>query len=188
MKEAWYKATVSLQKIILHAGLGSILSISSPKRFSYRRLNACVLVHLLMIFLAVASPSAAFSDEPEERPQNETSAEECSDSEEKWGIKIVGIRLTANNYMLDFRYRVIDPEKAHMFTQKQIKPYLIDQATGNKLAVTTTRLGPMRQTAVKPVSGRNYAILFGNTNKVVKAGSKVTVVIGDFKVENLVVE
>jgi hypothetical protein len=108
--------------------------------------------------------------------------------EERWGIEIVSIRLSASDYMLDFRYRVIDPEKAHMFTQKQIKPYLIDQATGNKLAVATTRLGPMRQTAVRPVSGRNYAILFGNTNKVVKVGSKITVVIGDFKVENLVVE
>jgi hypothetical protein len=108
--------------------------------------------------------------------------------EERWGIEIVSIRLSASDYMLDFRYRVIDPEKAHMFTQKEIKPYLIDQATGKKLPVARTRLGPMRQTAVTPVSGRNYAILFGNTNKVVKVGSKVTVVIGDFKAENLTVE
>jgi hypothetical protein len=75
-----------------------------------------------------------------------------------------------------------------MFTQKQINPYLIDQGTGQKLSVARTRLGPMRQTAIRPVAGRNYAILFGNTNKVVKVGSKITVVIGDFKVENLVVE
>jgi len=108
--------------------------------------------------------------------------------EERWGIQILSIRLSANDHMLDFRYRVIDPEKAHMLTQKQINPYLIDQATGKKLNVARTRLGPMRQTTVKPISGRNYAILFGNTNKMVKAGSKVTVVIADFKAENLVVE
>jgi len=42
---------------------------------------------------------------------------------------------------------------------------LIDQATGTKLPVPRTRLGPMRQTAVKPAADRDYIILFGNPNK-----------------------
>ncbi|RMG84918.1 MAG: hypothetical protein D6708_16425, partial [Candidatus Dadabacteria bacterium] len=31
---------------------------------------------------------------------------------EKWGIEVVGVMLSAGGYMLDFRYRVVDPEKA----------------------------------------------------------------------------
>jgi predicted secreted protein len=36
--------------------------------------------------------------------------------------------------------------------------------------------------------GRNYSVLFSNMNRSVKKGDKVTIVIGGFKAENLVVE
>ena len=90
--------------------------------------------------------------------------------------------------MLDFRYRVIDPEKASLLLRRDVKPYLIDQATGSKFSVPRTKLGPMRQTAVKPAANRNYIILFGNPGGTVKPGSKVTFVLGDLKIEDLVVE
>jgi hypothetical protein len=56
------------------------------------------------------------------------------------------------------------------------------------MPVPRTRLGPLRQTGVKPIADRNYAILFANSNKIVKPGDKVTVVIGKFRAEDLVVE
>jgi hypothetical protein len=90
--------------------------------------------------------------------------------------------------MLDFRYRVLNPERASDLMQKQTKPYLIHQKTGEKMPVPRTRLGPLRQTGVKPIADRNYAILFANSNKIVKPGDKVTVVIGKFRAEDLVVE
>jgi hypothetical protein len=122
--------------------------------------------------------------------QTKTSAlpEEVPSLEEQWGIRILGIRLSAAGYMLDFRYRVIDPEKASSLLNRQSKAYLIDQATGTQLLVPRTRLGPMRQTAVRPLANRNYFILFSNPGGIVKAGNSVTVVIGDFKAESLIVE
>jgi len=115
-------------------------------------------------------------------------SEALSGLEEKWGIRILGVRLTAADFMLDFRYRVLDADKAKSLLSRQIKPHLIDQETGKKFEVPRTRLGPMRQTAVKPQADRNYIIFFANTGNVLKRGSKVTVVIGEFVVENLVVE
>jgi hypothetical protein len=41
---------------------------------------------------------------------------------------------------------------------------------------------------VQPKADRQYVVLFSNLNKIVKRGNKVTVVIGDFKAENLTVE
>jgi len=108
--------------------------------------------------------------------------------EEQWGIRIVSIRLTAAGHMLDFRYKVIDPEKASTLLDRRNKSYLVHQRTGVKMTVPRTRLGPLRQTAVKPAAGKDYFILFGNMGDVVKQGDKVTVVIGDFKAENLTVE
>jgi len=109
--------------------------------------------------------------------------------EEKWGIRILSIRQSANGYMLDFRYRVIDSGKASLLLSRKEKPYLIDQASGARFMVPSApKVGPLRQTAIKPIADRNYFILFANPGKYVKPGNKVTVVIGEFRVQNLVVE
>ena len=107
---------------------------------------------------------------------------------DQWGIEIVGIRLSAADRMLDLRYKVVFPEKAASLLQRQVETYLIDQATGERLAVPRTKLGPMRQTAVTPQADRHYFILFANPNRTIKQGSKVTLVLGELTVENLVIE
>lgn len=112
-------------------------------------------------------------------------------SEERWGVRIEGIRLSAAGNMLDFRYRVIDPDKASPLVDRTVKPYLLDQASGARLMVPSSpKVGPLRQTSAdgKPLAGRTYFILFANPGKYVKAGNKVTVVIGDFRAEDLTVE
>ena len=108
-------------------------------------------------------------------------------TEEKWGVKVLSIRLTAAGKMLDYRFRVADPEKAVALMQRGDKAYLIDQATGKTMPVPRTKIGPLRQTGSKPKLGAVYPIVFMNLGGVVKPGSKVTVVLGDFRVENLIV-
>ncbi len=109
--------------------------------------------------------------------------------EDRWGIKVLSIRQSAGGYMLDFRYRIIDPDKASQLMRRKDKPYLIDQASGARFMVPSSpKIGPMRQTSVKPIPNRNYFILFANPGKYVKPGNKVTVVIGEFKAEDLIVE
>ncbi len=108
--------------------------------------------------------------------------------ENKWGIRIVGIRLSAMGYMLDFRYRVVDSEKASALFDRKTKPYLIDQGSDKKLAVPSPpQIGPLRSSN-KPEDDRGYFILFGNPGGFVKSGNKVTIVIGDFRVEDLLVQ
>lgn len=107
---------------------------------------------------------------------------------EQWGVEVNRIRLSAAGRVLDFRYRVLDPQKALAFLGPKQKPTLIDQASGVKLSVPVMpKVGALRQKTIKPEAGRIYFILFGNPG-VVKEGSKVTLVIGDVKVENLTVE
>jgi hypothetical protein len=113
------------------------------------------------------------------------SAEEI---EKKWGLRPLSIRQTADGYMLDFRYRIIDAEKAAPLFGYKIKTYLIDQASGAVMAVPDVpKVGALRSTR-KPINDRNYAMLFANPGKYIKPGNKVTVAIGDLKIENLVVE
>jgi hypothetical protein len=105
-----------------------------------------------------------------------------------WGVDIIGVHLVASGSMLEFRYRVLDAKKAKELNDKRWNPYLLDKATGAKLAVPQMeKIGRLRQTAT-PQVGRIYWMMFGNPGKRVKPGSQVSVVIGDFRVDGLVVE
>lgn len=109
--------------------------------------------------------------------------------ERNWGIQVTALRLSAQGYMVDFRYKVLDPGKAAALADPNAKPCLVDQATGARLNVPRSpKVGPLRQSAQNLTGGKIYFALFANPGKVVKSGSKVTVAIGDFKAEDLVVE
>lgn len=105
-----------------------------------------------------------------------------------WGVDIVGVRPVSTGFMLAFRYRIVDAEKAKVINDKRSKAYLIDEATGNVLGVPIMdNLGELRQKAA-PELNHTYFIMFGNPGKLVKSGGRVSVVIGDFRVDGLVVD
>jgi hypothetical protein len=108
--------------------------------------------------------------------------------EETWGIEVTSLRLTANGHMLDYRYRVLDADKAALLFKRQVKPYLIHQPSEKVMAVPeTAKLGPLRNSNI-PQEGKIYWMFFGNAGEIVKHGDRVTVVIGDFRVEDMIVE
>jgi hypothetical protein len=107
---------------------------------------------------------------------------------EKWGIELVAMRSAAAGHMVDFRYRVLDAEKAAPLFKRQTKPYLIHQGSGKVLAVpNTAKIGSLRNSNT-PQNGRIYWMFFGNHHRLVQKGDKVTVAIGDFRATDLVVE
>jgi hypothetical protein len=141
---------------------------------------------LLSLSLSFTNALSAGSQEKAEAPAVTILSPE--EIEENWGVRPLSIRQTADGYMLDFRYRIIDAEKAAPLFGYKIKTYLIDQASGAVMAVPNVpKVGSLRSTR-KPIKDRNYAILFANPAKYIKPGNKVTVAIGDLRIENLVVE
>jgi hypothetical protein len=112
--------------------------------------------------------------------------------EEKWGIQVVALRSTMAGMMIDFRYKVLDAEKAAPLLDLNTKAYLLVERNGAKLDVPSSqKIGALRQTMhpKKIKEGFDYFVLFGNPgSKYAKPGDKVAVVIGDFKAENLVIQ
>jgi len=105
-----------------------------------------------------------------------------------WGVEIQRVSLSAADFMLDFRYKVTDVEKATPILNRQVKPYLMVEKNGVKLPVPSTpKLGSIRQHTQAPEINRIYFVFFKNVSKMVKRGDKVTIVIGDFKAENITV-
>ncbi len=147
------------------------------ERPRFRLSLATILLLLVTVFLVTAANGSASA-----------TLRAGEDIKEKWGIEISSVRLAVDGYMVDFRYRVLDAKKAESLFVRKIKPYLIDQASNKVLAVPNLgKVGPLR-TSNKPKEGRIYWMFFGNTRRLVESGSKVTVVIGDFRVENLSVQ
>lgn len=107
----------------------------------------------------------------------------------RWGIEVTSLRMTAAGRMIDFRFKVHDPEKAATLGKSKSKACLIDQTSGEKLVVPKTpKIGPLRQTAERLDRGKIYFIFFSNLGHKVKTGSKVTLEIGEFRAENLIVQ
>jgi len=103
-----------------------------------------------------------------------------------WGIEVVAVRYSAEGYVLDFRYRVLDPHKAAPLFKRQIKPYLIDEKTGARMGVPSPpKTGPLRSSN-PPLADRTYFMFFANAGRLVQPGSTVTIVIGDFRVKAIV--
>jgi len=105
-----------------------------------------------------------------------------------WGIDNVHVRSTASGSLIRFSYRVVDADKAKMLNDKKVTPYLFDQKNGLALQIPQLEnVGQLRQVAT-PQNGREYWMAFSNGGRYVQPGNHVTVVIGSFRAEELVVE
>jgi hypothetical protein len=105
-----------------------------------------------------------------------------------WGVDVVGVRLVSSEWMLEFKFRVLDPEKAAPLLDEHTKPYIVDEASGARLAVPAMEnVGELRQHTT-PDANRTYFMIFGNADKIVPRGGRVSVVIGKFEATDLPVQ
>jgi hypothetical protein len=116
------------------------------------------------------------------------SPEQAEKLAEQWGVKLISLNLTSAGFMMDFRFRVLDADKALSLFDHRIKPYVVAERSSIKLPVPmAAKVGAMRPTnrGKNIKADKNYYMIFANPDRHVKRGEKVTVIIGDFKVEHL---
>jgi hypothetical protein len=105
-----------------------------------------------------------------------------------WGVDSFGAKSVESGEMIRFSYRVLDPEKAAQLNDKRNPPALLDERANVKLSVPTLeKVGQLRQSS-NPEAGKVYWMVFSNKERYVKPGDRISVVIGKFRVDNLVVE
>src|SRR6266850_2023193 len=91
-----------------------------------------------------------------------------------WGVEIISVKPVSSGFMLAFKYRVLDPEKAKLLNDRQTRAFLRDEATGTVLSVPAMEnVGELR-TGAAPIADRTYFMIFGNPGRLVKTGSRVT--------------
>ncbi len=130
----------------------------------------------------IALSTAAIAVESELHPRTN------SYMKRHWGIEVVHVRRASAGYMLEFRYRVLDASKAQALFDRQTKPVLNHIETGAKLIVPTpAKTGALRNSN-PPKTGTTYWMFFANPGKLVDQDDHVSIEIGEFLVENLVVQ
>jgi len=173
---------------------------------AYRRVSDLLFVTALTVTLGALGCTTAQKRETQKVSggRQQISAHRCCSSNDgesnvarseayrpgsELGMEVLSLRLSAAGYMLDLRYRVTDPERASTLMNPELRPHLIDQKTGAKLAVPRMpKVGPLRQTAEKLTTDRTYFFVFANPGRFLKTGDTVTLALGDHRVENLVIE
>lgn len=110
--------------------------------------------------------------------------------EERWGIRVTRLAVTADGGMVDFRYQVIDPNKALALADSATQTLagsgrplvtLVAEDTGQKVEASVPM--PHKDDLVV---GRTYFVLYGNTVGAIKRGRPVTIVIGDLRLEHVI--
>jgi hypothetical protein len=168
----------------------SLIDLGLPNhRTMHQRWFAIQALFLATCVLAVGCASQKPLASGERAPGSQSTISAEGGFEAQAGIQVVALRLSGNGNLLDLRYKVKDPEKAHTLLSHQAKPMLLDPTTGRKLIVPEMAyVGALRQTAVAPQEGKTYFILFGNPSKGVHTGQQLDLVLGDLTLRGLTVE
>src|SRR2546423_11397440 len=105
-----------------------------------------------------------------------------------WGVDKLKVSYTSSGNLIRFSVRVADPERAKLLADKKATPYLLGQRSRALLQVPVMdKVGELRQAAT-PQAGQEYWMVFSNKGNLIKPGDRVTVMIGAFRAEGLVVE
>jgi hypothetical protein len=169
----WHKGPLAG---ILAGGLGLIAAFGLAP--TAQALEGSDPATITVAVAKVASPEPARAHHPREN----------TFMKRQWGVEVLYVRQTAAGYMLEFRYKVLDAQKAKPLFERQTKPLLTHAETGAKLIVPTpAKTGALRNSN-PPLAGTTYWMFFANPGKLVQSGEHVNIEIGEFLVEGLVVK
>lgn len=105
-----------------------------------------------------------------------------------YGVDQLSAKLAESGQLVRFSYRVTDAAKAGALHDKAAAPQMLDEKARAVLQVPVMeKVGPLRQ-AVAPEYGKSYWMVFSNKGSVVKAGHRVSVVVGQVRIDGLVVQ
>ncbi len=105
-----------------------------------------------------------------------------------WGVDSFSAKVVESGQMVRFSYRVSDPQKAKPLSDKKASPVLIDERAHVKLVVPKMeKIGELRQSTA-PEAGKSYWMVFSNKGRLVKPGDRISVEIGKFRVDEILVQ
>ena len=101
--------------------------------------------------------------------------------EEKFGIRITHIAVLADGGLIDFRFQVLDADKAAALFELERRPLLYVEASGKK--VDSLYHPPHGHNIL---AGQSQYMIYNNHQGAIQRGSPVSVVLGDLRLEHII--
>jgi hypothetical protein len=107
---------------------------------------------------------------------------------EVWGVDKLRASYTSSGNLIKFSYRVIQPKLAKTLGEHENAPELIGIRSNAVLHIPTMeKIGQLRQMSAGEAD-KDYWMVFSNKGNLVKPGDEVSVIIGRFRADGLIVE
>jgi hypothetical protein len=103
---------------------------------------------------------------------------------ERSGVRVVRAALTGGGGLLDVRYEVVDPGRAADVHDAATPPAVVDERTG--VPIEGLLMGHAPHSS--PKAGVTSVLIFVNPGNLVRRGDRVSLVLGDARVEHVVVQ
>ena len=101
--------------------------------------------------------------------------------EARYGIRITHIAVIAGGGLIDFRFQIIDPDKAAALVSVEGRPILIAEDSGK---VIDSLYHPPHSHNI--VAGQSQYFLYNDRGGAIQRGTLVSVVLGDLRLEHIV--
>ncbi len=151
-----------------------------PPRPRRRRAILLVLVAALAAGLALGVRTVVASADD---VRSGTTAVSVQEFAAHTGVRVTLLGVTAQGGMIEFRYQVVDPDRASLLLHDEsMRPILVAEDSGQTLAMVSR---PHNHKADLKVGG-TYFFLMANTRNAIRDGTPVTVIVGDVRLEHVV--
>ena len=105
--------------------------------------------------------------------------------EERFGVRITLIAVTAAGGVVDFRYKILDQEKARfLFGDAHTMPTLLAEESG--ISLEPPRSEAKHNSRLE--NGSSHFQFYANTRNALKPGARVTVLFGSLRLEPIIVQ
>jgi len=151
-----------------------------PKQRPGRR--RLVLIAVVAVLLLGVSTGAAFAWWPGQKADVRagTTLVTAEGMAARYGIDVNLIGVTAAGGLIEFRYQVVDPDKAdRMIHDTTLLPIVVVEDTGATMVISR----PHHASELE--LGGTYFFLFANSHNAIHPGSLVTLVLGDSRLEHI---
>ncbi len=111
--------------------------------------------------------------------------------QDAWGIEPIHVRLTGAAYMIEFRYKILDAEKASMLSSRKRTDFPYMRALKGNVLLSVPygpTVGYLKSNRKFHKLGKNYIALFSNEGQYLLRGDKVKIKIKDQLSQELTVE
>jgi hypothetical protein len=156
---------------------------SARMHISLSKLAAIVVALIVLIVLGIIYGFNVFRAARTISPQTEITSITQNAFEEKSGLRVQLLAVTAAGGLVDLRLQIVDAEKAKAFLDNHANfPAL---HVGDDVVLQTSEEAVAAAQDIQIENGKSIFIMFPNTGNVIKPGDPVKIIFGNLQLETI---